>query len=124
MASSSESTISVVIPCHNEAENLAAARTATFFTSALAQMLFSLGCRSSRYTFLQLGLFTNKWLILAFAVSSALLAAIVAIPILRPVFHIAALPILTDWFRILPLACLPVTLLEFGKLMRHVRAKA
>jgi len=109
---------------HNEAENLAAARTATFFTSALAQMLFALGCRSPRYTFLQLGLFSNRWLILAFAVSSALLAAIVAIPILRPVFQIAALPIVTDWFLILPLACLPVTFLEFGKLVRHVRAKA
>lgn len=108
---------------HSQAENLAAARTATFCTSALAQMLFSLGCRSPRYTFLQLGLFTNKWLLVALGGSSALLAAIVAIPILRPVFQIAALPVATDWFLILPLACLPVTLLELGKLVKHLRAR-
>jgi hypothetical protein len=59
----------------------------------------------------------------AFAVSSALLAAIVAIPVLRPAFQIAALPVATDWFLILPLACLPVTLLELGKLVRHLRAR-
>lgn len=106
----------------NQPENLAAARTATFCTSSLAQMLFALGCRSSRYTFLQLGLFTNKWLLLAFGVSSALLGAIVAIPILRHVFQIAALPVATDWLLILLLALLPVTFLELGKLLRNVRA--
>ena len=107
----------------DQAENLAAARTATFCTIALAQMLFALGCRSSRYTFLQLGLLTNKWLLAAFAVSTVLLAAVVTIPILRPVFQIAILPIPKDWFLLLPLALLPVTFLELGKLMRNLRAK-
>lgn len=50
----------------NQAGNLASARTATFCTIAFAQMLFALGCRSPRYTFLQLGIFTNKWLLVAF----------------------------------------------------------
>ena len=108
----------------NQAENLAAARTASFCTLALAQMLFALGCRSPRYTFLQLGLFTNKWLLAAFAVSSGLLAAVVTIPILRPVFHIAPLPVSKDWLLILPLALLPVTFLELGKLVRNLRTKA
>jgi Ca2+-transporting ATPase len=107
----------------NQAQNLTAARTATFCTIALAQMLFALGCRSPRYTFLQLGIFTNKWLLVAFGVSSALLGAIVAIPILRPVFQIAVLPVATDWLSIFLLALLPVTFLELAKLLRNLRAK-
>ncbi|AFL87427.1 cation transport ATPase [Terriglobus roseus DSM 18391] len=107
-----------------QAVNLLAARTATFCTIALAQMLFALGCRSNRYTFLQLGLFTNKWLLAAFAVSSGLLAAIVTIPILQPVFQIAALPFLRDWLLVFMLALLPVTFLELGKLLQSYRAKA
>jgi hypothetical protein len=71
-----------------------------------------------------LGLFTNKWLLVAFGVSSALLGVIVAIPILRPVFQITALPVTTDWLLILLLALLPVTFLELGKLLRNVRAKS
>lgn len=108
----------------SQPENLAAARTATFCTLALAQMLFALGCRSPRYTFLQLGMFTNKWLLVAFGVSSALLGAIVAIPILMPVFQTTPLPAATDWLLILPLALLPITFLELGKLLRNVLAKS
>ena len=107
----------------NQEENVAAARTATFCTMALAQMLFALGCRSPQYTFLQLGLFTNKWLLAAFGVSSALLGAVVAIPILRPIFHITTLPVATDWLLILPLALLPVIFLELSKLLRGVLVK-
>ena len=103
----------------NQAENLASARTAAFCTLALAQMLFALGCRSPRYTFLQLGLFTNKWLLGAFAISSSLLAGIVTIPALWPIFHISALPVAGDWLLILPLALLPVTFLEAGKLVQN-----
>jgi Ca2+-transporting ATPase len=106
-----------------EAENIPAARTATFCTIALAQMLFALGCRSPRFTFLDLGLFTNKWLIASLAVSSGLLAAVVAIPMLRPVFQISTLPDSKDWLVILPLALLPVTFLELGKLARKLHSK-
>jgi len=101
--------------------NLAAARTAAFFTIALAQMTFAFGCRSSRYTFLQLGLFTNRWLLGAFAVSAALLAAILAIPVFRPVFQIVPLPIASDWLWLFPLSFFPVTLLETAKLVQQRR---
>ena len=105
----------------NHVENVSAARTAAFCTIGLAQMFFALGCRSPRYTFLQLGLFTNKWLLAAFAVSSGILTGIVTIPALRPIFQVSALPVAGDWLFILPLALLPVTFLEVGKLLRNRR---
>src|SRR5687768_8983028 len=53
-------------------ENLPAARTAAFSTLAFSQLLFSLGCRSERYTLPQLGVLSNPWLFGAIAGSALL----------------------------------------------------
>jgi P-type Ca2+ transporter type 2C len=53
-------------------ENLPAARTAAFCTLAFAQLMFSFGYRSFRYTLPQLGAFSNPWLLGAIAVSISL----------------------------------------------------
>jgi P-type Ca2+ transporter type 2C len=69
-------------------ENLPAARTTAFCTLAFAQLMFSFGCRSFRYTLPQLGAFSNPWLLGAIAVSISLQLAAVTLPFLRPLFKV------------------------------------
>ncbi len=81
-------------------ENLAAARTAAFCTLAFAQLLFSLACRSERFTLPQLSFFTNRWLWGAIAVSMSMQLTIVAVPFLRPFFKVSLMPLAWQWFMI------------------------
>ena len=98
-------------------ENLSRARTAAFCTVAFAQLFFSFGCRSQRYTMPQLGIFTNRWLFGAIGVSVLLQLAVVTVPFLRPLFK--AVPVAAgDWLLIALLALIPVTFIEVAKLMR------
>ncbi|MEA2709877.1 MAG: P-type Ca2+ transporter type [Phycisphaerales bacterium] len=100
-------------------ENLPAARTAAFCTLAFAQLLFSFGCRSERYTLPQLGLFSNRWLLGAIAVSALLQLAVVTSPFLQPLFKVAPGVFAREWLLIVALALTPVTLVEVAKLVRE-----
>ena len=68
-----------------------------------SRMFFAFGCRSRRYTLLELGLFTNPYLFGAVAVSGLLQLGVVTLPFARPVFDIATNP-LREWVLILFLA--------------------
>jgi Ca2+-transporting ATPase len=67
-------------------------RTATFCTVALAQLFFSIACRSPHRTMPQLGLMSNPYLVVAIIVSVLLQIGIVTIPGLRHVFGVDQLP--------------------------------
>ena len=92
-------------------------RTATFCTVALAQLFFSIGCRSPRRTMPQLGLFSNPYLLAAIAVSVVLQIGTVTIPGVRQVFGVDELPS-WDWWLVFALALAPVTIVELTKLIR------
>jgi Ca2+-transporting ATPase len=102
--------------------NLPTARTVAFATLAFAQLFFSLGCRSFRYTLGQLGAFSNRWLLGAIAVSTMLQLCAVTLPFFRPLFktvaihHFAAL--------IIVLALMPVSVIELSKLLSAARHRA
>ena len=98
--------------------NLPAARTTAFVTLALAQLMFSFGCRSFRYTLPQLGVFTNRWLLAAIAFSALLQVLVVTIPALRPLFKVTPLTSVSQWLMIGVLAAAPVTVIEVAKLVR------
>jgi Ca2+-transporting ATPase len=98
-------------------EDLERARTAAFCTLAFSQLFFALACRSQRYTLLELGPFSNPYLFGAIAGSSLLQFAVVTLPLAHPVFDIPGHPG-GDWLSILPLALVPVTLVEVAKLAR------
>ena len=66
--------IAFYVVYRGQEENLPAARTAAFATLAFAQLMFSFGCRSDRYTLPQLGFFSNPWLLGAIGVSALLQA--------------------------------------------------
>jgi Ca2+-transporting ATPase len=101
--------------------NLLAARTAAFATLAFAQLMFSFGCRSFRYTLPQLGLFSNRWLLGAVAVSAALQLAAVGLPFLKNLFKVETSGFGWEWIMIVVLACAPVTVIELAKLWRARR---
>jgi Ca2+-transporting ATPase len=103
-------------------ENVAAARTAAFCTLAFSQLLFSFGCRSFRYTLPQLGLFSNRWLLLAIAVSALLQAAVVTLPFLEPLFKVERDGFTWHWGLIAGLSLAPVTVVETAKLVRAAAA--
>lgn len=102
-----------------EAENLPAARTVTFGVLAFTQLLFSLGCRSQHYTLLQLGVFTNKWLLGGVAVSALVQLAVMTLPFLAPFFRVDSEGFGWQWGMIAALAAAPVSVLELAKLTRQ-----
>jgi Ca2+-transporting ATPase len=100
------------------AENLPAARTAAFATASFEQLLFSLGCRSERFTLLQLGVTTNKWLLGGVLVSALVQMAVLTVPFLAPVFKVDVEGFSWEWGMIAALSAAPVVVLETAKLVR------
>jgi Ca2+-transporting ATPase len=92
-------------------------RTATFCTVALAQLFFSIGCRSPRRTMPELGLFSNGYLGAAIIVSILLQVGTVIVPGIRQIFGVNEMP-KWDWWLIVILALVPVTIIEASKLIR------
>lgn len=92
-------------------------RAATFSTIALAQLFFSIGCRSPRRTMPELGLFSNPYLLAAIVASVLLQIGTVTIPGVRQVFGVDDLPS-WHWWLIFVLALAPVTIIEMTKLIR------
>ncbi|MCK6470403.1 MAG: cation-translocating P-type ATPase [Planctomycetes bacterium] len=93
------------------------ARTSAFCTMAFAQLVYVFCARSRRYTMPQLGVFTNRPLLLALCVSGLLQLCAVLMPFAQPVFKVTA-PTGEEALRILVLALVPVTLIEVTKIVR------
>jgi Ca2+-transporting ATPase len=98
--------------------HLPLARTVAFATIAFAQLTFSFGCRSHRYTLPQLGAFSNPWLIGAIAASALLQLAVLTIPPLHPLFDVTG-GLGWRWFTIALLGLVPVTFVEVAKLLHE-----
>ena len=92
------------------------ARVVAFCTLAFSQLFFSFGCRSDHLTLPELGLLTNRHLLLAILVSASLQLGVVLIPIIRPIFEVTGHP--EDyWPLVAALSLTPVTIVEVGKLV-------
>ena len=90
--------------------DLAHARTMTLITMAMYQWFNAWNCRSETRSLLQLGLFSNKWLILVMAIVLFLQSAIVYVPFMRHIFKTVPLSA-SDWLVILSITA-PIILLE------------
>jgi Ca2+-transporting ATPase len=102
---------------YGHGDDLNRARTATFCTVAFTQLFFSFACRSQVRTLPELGLFSNPYLFGAIASSALLQFAVVTLPLVRSIFDVPAHPG-GHWLYILPLALLPVTVVELAKLLQ------
>jgi Ca2+-transporting ATPase len=100
----------------DEGASVETARTATFFIACFSQMLFALGCRNEELTYPQVGLFSNRAILVAILISGVLQIGTVAIPAVRGIFGTVPLT-LEQWVLVGLLSLLPITVIEVVKLL-------
>ncbi len=102
-------------------DNLAAAQTMAFVTLCTSELIRAFAARSEYHSAFSIGLFSNRWMVAAVAVSFVLVLAVVYVPFLAPFFDTVALTG-ADWLVMLPFffaSPLAMELLKF-----HFRRKA
>ena len=80
--------------------NLEWAQTMAFTTLVMSQLFYVFQCRSEYHSVFEIGLFTNRYLVTAVAISAAMHILVIYWPVTRPIFHTAPLS-LTDWLIVL-----------------------
>jgi Ca2+-transporting ATPase len=96
-------------------DRLAQGRSMAFAVMALAQLCFSFGCRSRRYTMPELGPLSNRPLLAAIALTAAVQVAVMTLPPLATALQTAPLAP-QEWMAAAGLALTPVTIVELAKL--------
>jgi Ca2+-transporting ATPase len=100
---------------HQEVEQ---ARTVAFTVMVIAQLVHAFNCRSERWSLFQVGLWTNRPLLLAFLLSLGIQVAVLTIPAAAPIFKVVSLPI-EDWALMGVMGLLPFLLMELIKALRR-----
>lgn len=102
-------------------EGLVIARTITFTTLILAELLRAYSSRSERYSIIKLGVFSNKAMVKASLASFLLLLAVLYVPFLQLIFKTYALGLI-DWVAIILLCMIPLLAGEVNKLILSITA--
>ncbi|MCF6156947.1 MAG: cation-translocating P-type ATPase [Candidatus Brocadia sp.] len=110
-----------LIPCCLGGElfgDLDRARTVAFCVMVISQLFHSFNCRSARRSLFQIGVFTNKKLLLATGLSLVMQAAIVYIPYSEAVFKVVPLG-LEDWIIVFGFSSLTFVIMELIKCFKR-----
>jgi len=99
-----------------------AAGTMAFITLSFSELLRAFTARSENLSLRKIGLFTNKWMVYAVALSLVLLLAVTYLPFAQPIFSTVPLT-WTQWEMILPLLLLPSIAAEAAKFFTRRRNK-
>lgn len=99
----------------------ALASTMAFATLALARLFHGFNCRGEESIF-KLGLFTNKWVPLAWLGGFVLLALVLFVPFLQSAFSVAPLTGM-QFVQIVGLAFAPTAIVQIGRLIKGALAK-
>ena len=94
--------------------SLIPAQTIAFITLISSELFRAYTSRSERCPLLQLGLFTNRYMVWATLSSFVLMLAVVYLPVFEPIFYTYDLP-LRDWLYMLPLTLVPSIAAELTK---------
>lgn len=94
----------------------ALASTMAFATLALARLFHGFNCRGGESIF-KLGLFTNKWVPLAWLGGFVLLALVLFVPFLQSAFSVAPLTAV-QFAQIVGLAFAPTAIVQIGRLIK------
>jgi Ca2+-transporting ATPase len=94
------------------------ARVMAFSTTIFAQNVHAFNVRSNRFSLFQLGVFTNRWLVAAFAVVVVSELAVIYLPFLQPIFKTMPLS-LQDWAVVIGLGVMPLVIVEIVKLINR-----
>jgi P-type Ca2+ transporter type 2C len=97
------------------------ARNLIFTTIVFSQMLRAFGARSSTRIFWSVGAFSNLWLLGVVVVTGLLQISLHYIPLAQTVFGLRPLSF-SDFLIILPVAFIPITVIELRKLVLGARA--
>ncbi len=97
------------------------AETMAFVTLSLCELFRAFTVRSERLSIFQLGVFSNRYLLGAVALSIALLLLVIFVPALQPIFNTHPLT-LPEWEVVLGLALLPAVSEEVTKWFLRRRA--
>ena len=88
----------------------------TFVTLILVQFFNAFNCRSLRHSVFGMGLFTNRWLLLAITWEILLLSVVIYLPFLQNVFNTYAFGP-GDWMTSLLLASSILVVAELAKMI-------
>jgi P-type Ca2+ transporter type 2C len=91
------------------------ARTMAFITLSFCQLIRAYTNRSERASLFKIGVFSNKWMQIAFLTSTALLMGVVYIPFVNTVFGVMPLGGVS-WEYLAPLILLPAAVDEITKI--------
>jgi Ca2+-transporting ATPase len=97
------------------------ARTAAFTTLMMFQLFNAFNCRSVRRSAFS-GMFDNKWLIAAVALSLVMHVLVVYVPVLQTAFHTVALSA-TDWLIAVVVAATLLVVMEITKAVLRSRSE-
>jgi Ca2+-transporting ATPase len=101
--------------------HLEAAQTMAFVTLCTSELIRAFAARSEYHSIFSIGVFSNRWMVAAVAVSFALVLAVVYLPFLAPFFD--AVPLSADdWLLMLPFFFASPVAMELLKLYFRSRA--
>ncbi len=106
-----------------QSEGVPKAQTMTFVTLILFELFFAHSCRSMRFTVLELGPFSNRWLWLATVASAAMTLVVLYVPSWARAFHTVPLG-WGDWAVALSVSGGGFVLVETGKWIGARRRRA
>ena len=90
------------------------ARTVAFTVLVIVQLVHAFNCRSERWSLFQVGVATNRPLLLAVMLSFGIQVAVLTVPAGAPIFKVVPLPI-EDWALMGATAILPFVIMEAVK---------
>jgi Ca2+-transporting ATPase len=122
MADAAATLTAFVIALQVHADDLRLAQTIAFATLVLAELWRAYSARSLRWSLWSIGVFSNRYMVLATFASLAILLLAVYVPLLQPIFDTKPLS-LTDWTIILPLSLIPVIAAEMFKAVLRARSR-
>lgn len=93
--------------------------TMAFITLSFSQLVHSYNVRSDDNSIIKIGIFSNKYLIIATLISSLLMLGVVFVPFLRDVFELTLLTG-NQWIYVIVYAFIPLILMEGYKLLSKI----
>jgi cation-transporting P-type ATPase F len=103
---------------NNEGSSIEVARTAALNALVIIEVLYLLNCRSLTKSIFQIGVYSNKWIMVGILLMLLLQIAYTYLPAMNTIFQSAPLDLGT-WLRILTLAVIAYFIIEFDKWIRR-----
>jgi Ca2+-transporting ATPase len=108
---------------HSAPENTVEyARTMAFMVLVMCQLFFSLAVRNSSKSILQIGIFSNKYLVGAIVLGVLLQLLVIGVPFMQRAFHLQMLD-LGGWLIAISLGLVPLLVNEIVKIFIRARIK-